>query len=243
MWPSSIPSGTSIPAWAYLDVVTPDAFNVTAAQANAAQDPPESTATAGPTSTSQSIGFSSAGATSLATGTDTAVGTSTAAASSSGKKSNTGAIVGGVVGGIGGAAILAGVIAFLVIRHRRQSGTAPSAAYAAGGAGAGAAAGDFAHHDMGASYVEKPAFDAAPYAQPLPHQPAMPVYDPNDPTTFPPTSTSPSIPASTTAYNPSLNMGYASSNPNAGYVPTSMSPPPQQPFSHQPGGYSGVAEV
>ena len=92
---------------------------------------------------------------------------------------------------------------------------------------------------------EKPAFD--PYAHPAPemgqqHQP-MPVYDPNDPTTFPPTSTSPSIPASTTAYNPSLNMGYASSNPNAGYIPTSMSPPPQQPFSHQPGGYSGVAEV
>ena len=97
-YPEPIPSGTSVPAWAYLDVSAADNFNATAAQIDESQGHPESTAGNNPTS----VGGPTP--------------TETAGASSS--HSNTGAIVGGVVGGVGGAAILAAVAFFLWRKYR-----------------------------------------------------------------------------------------------------------------------------
>lgn len=49
-WPENIPPDTSIPQWAYLDVVTPDFFNDTAAEAIAAKGAPDSSAAPSATS-------------------------------------------------------------------------------------------------------------------------------------------------------------------------------------------------
>lgn len=246
VWPAAIPPGTSIPAWAYLDVVTPDAFNVTAAQANEAAHPPESTATAAPTSASASVGFSSplptasgsnsalgAGGAGAPTGEPTGAPTGAASAH---KSSNTGAIVGGVVGGIGGAAIIAGVIAFFVIKGRRS---ASSATYVnSAPAGGAPPPTSFAQGEAHTPQLEKPGFDTSAYTGPTVPVSTMPVYDPNDPSTFPMTGQSPSLNGST-AYNPSVHQGFP---PHSGvYSPTAMGG--QQAYTHQTGGYSGVAEV
>ncbi|EPQ58044.1 hypothetical protein GLOTRDRAFT_98772 [Gloeophyllum trabeum ATCC 11539] len=108
-YPESIPSGTKVPAWAYLNVSN-DLWDYLSAQADLSA--PESTATvqkstgsvapstANPSSTSSSV--PSGGATSS-------------------HNSNTGAIAGGVVGGVVGLAIIGGLIAFFVMRSRRRS--------------------------------------------------------------------------------------------------------------------------
>ena len=241
VWPTNIPIGSSIPAWAYLDVATPDAFNVSAAQADAAQNPPDSSAIPSPTSSSAStsVGFSSSPGVTGSAATESFAPSSTppatAAASSSSKKSDVGPIVGGVVGGVGGAAIIAGVIVFWFM-HRRKTSSANAYASAADPAAA-----PFAPQgDMGTPYAEKPVFDPTGYTAPSgldtppPPTGAMLVYNPNDPSTFPTTSGSPP-PMSlngTTVYNPSLSQGYAPATMSGG-----------NSFSHQPGGYSGVAEV
>lgn len=101
VYPEAIPAGTSVPAWAYIDVSVSDNFNATAAQLNQQQGHPESTA-GGPTPTGPGSQPSQ-----------------TAPVSGSKKSSNTGAIVGGVVGGLGGAAILAAAAFFFWRRYQR----------------------------------------------------------------------------------------------------------------------------
>ncbi|KAH9954751.1 hypothetical protein BGW80DRAFT_1258557 [Lactifluus volemus] len=91
-YPYSIPAGTRVPHWAYLNV---QADNWSATAAENTGDSPEGT----PSAT-----------------TGTPKSTSTSHAHS---KSNTGQIAGGVVGGIAGIALLAAFI-FWYLRHRRR---------------------------------------------------------------------------------------------------------------------------
>lgn len=180
-WPNKIPAGTSIPAWAFLDVVGPDAFNVSAAETVAAQGAPESSAL--PSATSATASGSSSTATN---------GDPTTAPASSSKKSNVGPIVGGVIGGVGGAAILAGIIAFFVLRHRRKARAAPSAAFMPA-----PTAPDYVPQSPAPYNSEKPYDPSVPYGAPVfagtppptstmnTSMPSMAVYDPNDPSTFP----------------------------------------------------------
>lgn len=132
-WPEIIPPDTSIPQWAYLDVVTPDIFNVTAAETIAAKGAPDSSAAPSatdsatdsfsssfvptPTSTPAPSGPVSLGIGSTNTPADT---NNRNASAGSSKKSNVGAIVGGVLGGIGGVAILATVV-FALFRRRKYA--------------------------------------------------------------------------------------------------------------------------
>lgn len=115
-YPETIPAGTSVPAWAYLDVSNSNNFNVTAARLNQQGSPPESTA-GGPTSTASTSG--DGGATGSTTPSPTTSASGDGGATGSKKNhSNTGAIIGGVVGGVGCAALLAAA-AFWWRRRRR----------------------------------------------------------------------------------------------------------------------------
>ncbi|KAI0256989.1 hypothetical protein BJV78DRAFT_1150861 [Lactifluus subvellereus] len=91
--------------------------------------------------------------------------TSASSSPSSSKSSqNTGAIAGGVVGGAVGAAMVAGVVAWFVIRRRRAR-SAPSAAF-----------------------VGSQGSDVAQTTEPYPLSIEIPqkLYDPSDPSTYPP---------------------------------------------------------
>ncbi|KAG6867242.1 hypothetical protein C0993_005300 [Termitomyces sp. T159_Od127] len=94
-----IPSGTSVPHYAYLDPTPDDKFNATAAMQPAVLDAPESTAP--PQST----------------------GTSPSTASESSSKA--GPIAGGVVGGVVGITLIAALVFWWT--RRRRARTAPSA--------------------------------------------------------------------------------------------------------------------
>lgn len=177
-YPEPIPGGTAIPAWAYLDVVTTDTFNDTLAKADVSA--PASTATESkPTGTvastvaSTSSDFST---TPYSTPTSSVNG---AGSSSSGtaKKSNAGAIAGGVVGGTVGLAIIAGLIAFFLMRSRRTR-AAPSAAYNVYN--------DAPH--SAAPLNTAPPMSQNPYTNQTPR-----LYDPADPSTYPQAPGTPTI--------------------------------------------------
>ncbi|OCH94415.1 hypothetical protein OBBRIDRAFT_789333 [Obba rivulosa] len=140
-YPEAFSSGTSVPAWAYLNVVPEDTFDVTAAQNVAAENLPDATTgnltgqstSLQPSSASSSSVLRSTGAGSQSSPGASNTGSSSAssasqtnspttgndnATSGSSKKSNAGAIAGGVVGGIVGAALL-GLGTFFLVRHSR----------------------------------------------------------------------------------------------------------------------------
>ncbi|KAE9410440.1 hypothetical protein BT96DRAFT_376180 [Gymnopus androsaceus JB14] len=110
VFPESIPAGTVVPHWAYLDVVTPNQFNATAAQL--AGDSPESSAAA--TATSSSTPSSPV---SSSSSTPTSAGRSS--------KKDTGAIAGGVVGGVVGIALISAAL-FWFLRKRGQNKSSAS---------------------------------------------------------------------------------------------------------------------
>lgn len=114
-YPHDIPVGTSVPAWAYLDVNRADNFNSTAAKALSDTNPVESTASSGATPTASSSGSSPS--------------SSSSAAPKSGGGSNAGAIAGGVVGGIVGLALIAGVAFWFYRRRSAKSRLAPSSQF------------------------------------------------------------------------------------------------------------------
>lgn len=184
-YPATIPSGTSIPAWAYLDITDNNTFNPSAAQAVASQHAPDSTA---PATASQTGGASSLTAPPSATGSSGSNGAPTSgenSGSSSKSKSNVGAIVGGVVGGIAGLALI-GIIVFFILRSRRNAvqnqPTGPVDLTANGNYGQYPA--QYANYGGDMQYGEKSPVPA----QSDPSQPLMAnqrLYDPNDPTTFP----------------------------------------------------------
>ncbi|KIM47549.1 hypothetical protein M413DRAFT_439213 [Hebeloma cylindrosporum] len=98
IFPSPIPSGFSVPHWAYLDVTAANTFDPTLAQAAGGSD-----STAVPQAT---------GSTTPTTSTHP---------SSSKNKTNAGAIAGGVVGGVVGLAAIAGIVIWLLGRRKNAS--------------------------------------------------------------------------------------------------------------------------
>jgi len=133
-----------------------------------------------------------------------------------GSKTNVGAIVGGVIGGLIGLAII-GLLAWWIIR---RSNAKRAAAPAAGGPPVGQVPYTAQpQYDPNTGYGSPPPGQFSPYADNAPLRP----YDPNDPSTFPPTP--------------------AHSGPNA--FPQSPYPHHQQPYAapNAGGHYSGAAEV
>ncbi|KAG0702986.1 hypothetical protein DFH29DRAFT_982149 [Suillus ampliporus] len=157
LYPTTIPTGTSVPNWAYLDVVTSNAFNATAAQLDG--DQPESNATS-PLSTSALTSTTSTGSSTTSTGSST---TSTVSSTPTSNSSNVGATAGGVVGGIIGVGAIAGLAAWFFIRRRRSRRTRLAA------------------------FSDQPQMTQPPR-----------LYDPADPSTFPPPAT-PAIPTTTSS--------------------------------------------
>ncbi|TDL21361.1 hypothetical protein BD410DRAFT_804288 [Rickenella mellea] len=102
VYPQDIPPGTTIPAWAYLNVATSDIFNLTEAQV--LQSLPESTASVN-----------------QVTQTRTAGANPTQSGPASGKSSNTGAIAGGIVGGIYAVVIISNL--FIYYRNKKRRNT------------------------------------------------------------------------------------------------------------------------
>jgi len=185
VYPEPIPSGTAVPAWAYIDVSKSDNFNATAAQLNEQENHPESTAS-GPSATG-------------------AVPSATNVPSSSGKKSNTGAIVGGVVGGIGGAAILAAIAFFFWRRHQRNVSARSAAAATKLDPGYDASGTTYGSEKAGVPTVYSPIPVTTPSPPPTSGYVPGRIYDPNDPSTFPTAGAAPSLHTAqtTTVYSPS----------------------------------------
>ncbi|KAM5537640.1 hypothetical protein V8D89_008718 [Ganoderma adspersum] len=128
-YPESVPGGTAIPAWAFLDVTMNSTFNVDAAKALAEQDPPDVTdVTSSSAFASQSSSGSAPPSPSTASSpasstttppTSTTSGTSTTNSSAHGN--NPVPLVGGIVGGILGLLLIGTLALFIVLRHRRRT--------------------------------------------------------------------------------------------------------------------------
>lgn len=207
-WPKPIPVDTSIPSWAFLDIVPVNNLDVQAAQAVAEQGAPESSATPSPTATASS--------------------TATITAS---KKSDVRPIVGGVIGGLGGAAILAGIVTFFILRHRRKSRTAPSAA--------------FVPTPTNPEYSE---YSLEPYNREKPYDPSVQYHAPLLMDALPsPLSVNTSMPSTMTLYDPSDPSTFPSSAPLASLGMSSHLPGPYSPNlsarQHAARKYNGVPEV
>ncbi|OAX31504.1 hypothetical protein K503DRAFT_777517 [Rhizopogon vinicolor AM-OR11-026] len=127
-YPLNIPNGTAVPHWAYLDVVTNNTFNATAAQQDG--DSPESTSTQVQFTTSIIIYSTTSVSASLTSSSTTQSPSSTA------KSSNVKAIAGGVVGGVIAVITIAGIVAWFFVR-RRHSTKASSAAFGDSSVGPG----------------------------------------------------------------------------------------------------------
>ncbi len=111
---------TPVPAWAYLDVVTPDGFDLASARQLLALGLPESTFGNNEVSTSSS------------TSPSTATQASSTAPVRSNNSSNTPAIIGGTVGGVIGVGLLAALVLYIRKRdeNNKSKRQAPSAAFA-----------------------------------------------------------------------------------------------------------------
>ncbi|KIP11619.1 hypothetical protein PHLGIDRAFT_457951 [Phlebiopsis gigantea 11061_1 CR5-6] len=105
-FPRPIPSGTAIPAWAFLNVTMTDTFDPATAQLYQASNSTESSAP--PASSTSSV---------LSSNTQTSTSTGTASSTAS-PKTNVGAIAGGVVGGVVGVAVLC-VLLGLWLKQRK----------------------------------------------------------------------------------------------------------------------------
>ncbi|TFK30079.1 hypothetical protein FA15DRAFT_663423 [Coprinopsis marcescibilis] len=211
-FPAQIPTGVSVPQWAYLDVSVDDTFDVSLAQAARG---PEAT---GGTSPNLPGG------------------------GSGGSQVNAGAIAGGVIGGVAGLALI-GLLIFFILRQKKKNKTPPSAQYAA----------SQPESTSIPPYTPPPMSygntgDGSTYPSANPAK----VYDPNDPSTWPSNSFSPS-PQNTG--NQSSNHGAFPVNSNPGYVPqvntghsgsTGYASNPHTTYTqpNQPTGrYTGVAEI
>ncbi|KAF8587080.1 hypothetical protein K439DRAFT_1631062 [Ramaria rubella] len=183
-FPQPLPQGVTVPAWAYLDVMTGNMWSATEAENVEAEDLPDSSAS-GPLPTSHPV-------TSNLPGTN-----------SGGSKLNIPAIAGGAAGG-GVALILIAVFIFIFIRRRNRRSRA---ALSKGAAGVYGEKVNFP--GPGSGYPSDPIPVSVPYygnsmatPEPAPTvQSDIPkLYDPADPSTFPdlPCSTS-AAPGSTTA--------------------------------------------
>ena len=114
-YPNHINSATAVPAWAYLDVVTPDQFLLSGARRLAVAGLPESTVGNNEVSTSSST----SPLTTTQASTTTPVGlNSSSPSNSSGPSNNTYTLIGVAVGGIIGASLLAGLVLYLRQRNK-----------------------------------------------------------------------------------------------------------------------------
>ncbi|CAL1716288.1 unnamed protein product [Somion occarium] len=232
VYPHDIPVGTSIPAWAYLDVSLPDNFNLTGAQALADTHPPESTAVGAPTSVvSVSPTASGSASGSGAPNVTPSVGSSNGSASTSGGGTNVGAIVGGVIGGVIGLALIVGAVWWFMRRRRHTKAHAPaSSQFDISGQQPITPFNEKQQQPLLSSPVPQMGMSPPPFApQPVPTPPptAGKIYNPNDPSTFP--GASPETSLSPTAYSQPA-YGYPQNVANVGYT-------------QAPGRYSGVPEL
>ncbi|KAJ3775393.1 hypothetical protein FB446DRAFT_407780 [Lentinula raphanica] len=184
IFPVNIPSGTRIPHYAFQNVTAEDDFNPTEAESEAGS--PESTGTSPPTG---SISSTSSATTSP---------TVTSSTSSQTKKTNSGAIAGGVVGGV--IVLLLAVAALLFFRRRQRRLHRDRAViidpvddkprpFNTGGPVSMSTLPDTIDSTGTGFHASIPTPMSMPSA-------AMRLYNPSDPSTFPPTalSTSPSPP-------------------------------------------------
>ena len=127
-FPRPVPVGTAIPAWAFLNVVTLDDFNATAAQLDSETNKTEITA---PPSASTSS-FVATSSTSIHTSAPESAsptgGPITDCVSS--KKPKAGAVAGGVIGALVGVAIAATAFVVWFRRRRALMRRPPSSRYA-----------------------------------------------------------------------------------------------------------------
>jgi len=146
-FPNPVPVGTRVPNWAYINSTIGGNWNMSLAES--VGDSPEVTGSVSvfPISTS---GASQS--------TQTLSSVSSSPTSTSHSSSNSGAVAGGVVGGVVGVTLIAGIVAWFVLRRRRAR-LAPSSEYMSGQLG-----------EMG---------------QPEPYPLTQKLYDPSDPTTYP----------------------------------------------------------
>ncbi|KAG8217877.1 hypothetical protein J3R82DRAFT_6043 [Butyriboletus roseoflavus] len=199
-----IPTGTTVPAWAFQDVTTSNLFNATLAQS--VGDAPESTA-----SSVQSTGSVVATPTVSAPLTGSPSTSSTASPMSS---SNTGAIAGGVVGGVVGVALIAGVVVFFVMR-RKRSQSPPLAEFAGRPTSSVYPSPGYTDVTAFAPQMAQPKLYVSG-ANPLKTCRLTILQDPSDPSTFP-TSPPPTTigGSSNNIQNPTLN--YSSQSVHPGY--------------------------
>jgi len=172
LFPVDIPSGTSVPSWAYLDVGTSDRYNPVLAKA--ASNAPESSASL--------FGTSTRGITGTATG-----GAKSTGASSGG--TNVGAIAGGVVGGVLFLGAIVGIGAFIFLRRRRAKIATPAAydpAYNADG------------YPTQPPSTKEYSYSPSAFSPASSNMATTPgvlpkLYDPADPSTYPTASASPTL--------------------------------------------------
>ncbi|KAK0198945.1 hypothetical protein F5146DRAFT_1131890 [Armillaria mellea] len=108
VFPHDIPSGTAVPHWAYLSLLSNGTVDIADAETDTGAEV-TATATASSASTATST---------IASGPET-----TSASSSGSSKGDTGGIVGGVVGGVlGVGAIVIGIIFFVLRRRQKRPG-------------------------------------------------------------------------------------------------------------------------
>ncbi|KAF9032073.1 hypothetical protein BJ165DRAFT_861524 [Panaeolus papilionaceus] len=164
MLPMTVPGNTTIPPWAWADVVSQGAFDIAIAQTISTTPPPGPTAT--PSDTSSSTSNASSSSSSISS-------TSTASTS---KDTPVGPIVGGVIGGLAVLGIVAVVVAWIVTRSRRN-------AAAVGHTTAPSSIAPTSPPMTAVGYnitTSLPTFPAGPSVGAMPK-----LYDPNDPSTFP----------------------------------------------------------
>ncbi|KAM5532628.1 hypothetical protein V8D89_013672 [Ganoderma adspersum] len=222
-YPMGIQPGTAVPAWAYLDVVKADRFNETAARLVAAANAPESTAVSSSSSASTTITatFSTDSATSQSAVTNTtssqltATGVGAAVGSNSNHSDSKGPLVGGVVGGVLGLLLIAALVFYILLRHRRLTGAAHTQP-------------DSGNSALSIEGTISRSGTPGPYGHPVALKERMMsptdsvVYDPDDPRTFPPQMGMATMGGSVDGHMRETTVaseGYASS---LGYRPTAM---------------------
>lgn len=166
-FPEPIPPGTRVPNWAYVPIGANDLWNV--ASAEAADYGPESTGTvAGPSTITGYVSTSTSGSTS----------TTNPGGNSGGKSINVGAIAGGVVGGV---VALVALLGILLLRRRNSNRVASSPLINTNQYPPSPLVGEkpnLGYNLTGSTMA--PSFPSMTAGSP------MKLYDPSDPTTFPP---------------------------------------------------------
>jgi len=224
-WPLDIPAGTAVPDWAYQNVSLHDTFNITIPHIDKA---PASTYVGVPTASINPHASAASAASAASTSQGAAPSAiipppqvSQSSDNSGGSKTPVGAIVGGVIGGIA-VLFLLGILAFLLLRQKRQKANSemPLVDQVSNGPG------------MTETDSSLPAGFGVGYPSP------QRLYDPSDPSTFPvmgrgDTPASFGVLSDQTALSHSAptSTSYPTSNPTNSTYPTSS------------GRYTGAAEV